>query len=87
MVIFGAAGDLTKRLVVPAVCNLARSGQLSEGFQLVGVDLAASTRLFQPRLVSLIQSGAVPVGLSSTVVCRDSYRFSEMARSGGLAPE
>jgi glucose-6-phosphate 1-dehydrogenase len=43
MVIFGAAGDLTKRLVVPALYNLARSGQLSEGFQLVGVDLAAST--------------------------------------------
>jgi glucose-6-phosphate 1-dehydrogenase len=42
MVIFGAAGDLTKRLVVPALYNLARSGQLSEGFQLVGVDLAAS---------------------------------------------
>jgi glucose-6-phosphate 1-dehydrogenase len=43
MVIFGAAGDLTKRLVVPALYNLARSNQLSTGFQLVGVDLAAIT--------------------------------------------
>jgi glucose-6-phosphate 1-dehydrogenase len=43
MVIFGAAGDLTKRLVVPALYNLAHSGQLSEGFQLVGVDLTASS--------------------------------------------
>jgi glucose-6-phosphate 1-dehydrogenase len=43
MVIFGAAGDLTKRLVVPALYNLAHSGQLAEGFQLVGVDLAASS--------------------------------------------
>jgi glucose-6-phosphate 1-dehydrogenase len=43
MVIFGAAGDLTKRLVVPALYNLAHSGQLSEAFQLVGVDLAASS--------------------------------------------
>jgi glucose-6-phosphate 1-dehydrogenase len=43
MVIFGAAGDLTKRLVVPALYNLAHSGQLSQGFQLVGVDLAASS--------------------------------------------
>jgi glucose-6-phosphate 1-dehydrogenase len=41
MVIFGAAGDLTKRLVVPALYNLAHAGQLSDGFQLVGVDLAA----------------------------------------------
>ena len=43
MVIFGAAGDLTKRLVVPALYNLAHAGQLSGGFQLVGVDLAAIT--------------------------------------------
>jgi glucose-6-phosphate 1-dehydrogenase len=43
MVIFGAAGDLTKRLVVPALYNLAHSGQLSKGFQLVGVDLIASS--------------------------------------------
>ena len=43
MVIFGAAGDLTKRLVVPALYNLAHAGQLSNGFQLVGVDLAAIT--------------------------------------------
>lgn len=40
MVIFGAAGDLTKRLVVPALYNLVNARQLSSGFQLVGVDLA-----------------------------------------------
>jgi glucose-6-phosphate 1-dehydrogenase len=40
MVIFGAAGDLTKRLVVPALYNLANNRQLSEEFRLVGVDLA-----------------------------------------------
>ena len=38
MVIFGAAGDLTKRLVVPALYNLANDHQLSEQFRLVGVD-------------------------------------------------
>jgi glucose-6-phosphate 1-dehydrogenase len=43
MVIFGAAGDLTKRLIVPALYNLVNAKQLSEGFQLVGVDLAAKT--------------------------------------------
>jgi glucose-6-phosphate 1-dehydrogenase len=41
MVIFGAAGDLTKRLVVPALYNLAMAKRLSDSFQLVGVDLAA----------------------------------------------
>src|ERR1700752_2260635 len=39
LVIFGAAGDLTKRLVVPALYNLANDHQLSEDFRLVGVDL------------------------------------------------
>ena len=43
MVIFGAGGDLTKRLVVPALYNLVNARRLSDGFQLVGVDLAAKT--------------------------------------------
>jgi glucose-6-phosphate 1-dehydrogenase len=40
MVIFGAGGDLTKRLLVPALYNLATTGLLPEHFQLIGVDLA-----------------------------------------------
>jgi glucose-6-phosphate 1-dehydrogenase len=43
MVIFGAAGDLTKRLVVPALYNLAHTRELSDQFHLIGVDLAAKT--------------------------------------------
>src|SRR5437899_12982318 len=40
MVIFGAAGDLTKRLVVPSLYNLACAKLLPEEFAIVGVDLA-----------------------------------------------
>lgn len=40
MVIFGAAGDLTKRLIVPALYNLARAKLLPEEFAIVGVDVA-----------------------------------------------
>ncbi len=43
MVIFGAAGDLTKRLVVPALYNLVNAKRLPAGFQLVGVDRLAKT--------------------------------------------
>lgn len=43
MVIFGAAGDLTKRLVVPALYDLACAKRLPERFQLVGVDLVSQT--------------------------------------------
>ncbi|HEX4159298.1 MAG TPA: glucose-6-phosphate dehydrogenase, partial [Rhizomicrobium sp.] len=38
MVIFGANGDLTKRLIIPALYNLTRSGLLPQPFALVGVD-------------------------------------------------
>lgn len=37
LVIFGATGDLTKRLVVPALYNLSRTGMLPENFALIGV--------------------------------------------------
>ena len=37
LVIFGATGDLTKRLVVPALYNLSRSKVLPEQFALIGV--------------------------------------------------
>ena len=37
MVIFGAAGDLTGRKLIPALYNLARAGLLSHDFAVVGV--------------------------------------------------
>ena len=40
MVIFGAAGDLTKRLLVPALYNLCHTGLLPDNFAIVGVDVA-----------------------------------------------
>ena len=38
MVIFGAAGDLTKRLLMPSLYNLQISGLLDAGFQVIAVD-------------------------------------------------
>src|SRR5438270_12263547 len=43
MVIFGAAGDLTKRLVVPALYNLVGARRIPDEFRIVGVDLASKT--------------------------------------------
>src|SRR5215471_2314857 len=37
MVIFGAAGDLTRRKLIPALYNLARNQLLSREFAVVGV--------------------------------------------------
>lgn len=38
IVVFGARGDLTKRLVMPALYNLRRSGALGDDFAIVGMD-------------------------------------------------
>jgi glucose-6-phosphate 1-dehydrogenase len=40
MVIFGATGDLTKRLLVPALYNLARTGILPDKFAILGIGRA-----------------------------------------------
>jgi glucose-6-phosphate 1-dehydrogenase len=43
LVIFGAGGDLTKRLLMPALYNLAGMGLLDEGMKILGVDRAESS--------------------------------------------
>ena len=43
MVIFGARGDLTKRLIIPALYNLSHSNMLPEHFALIGVDRGEGT--------------------------------------------
>ena len=43
IVIFGATGDLTKRLVMPALYNLSRTKALPENFALIGVARAELT--------------------------------------------
>ncbi len=41
LVIFGAAGDLTKRLLIPSIYNMRQAGLLQDGFQVIGVDRVA----------------------------------------------
>ena len=43
LVIFGADGDLTKRLLVPALYNLASSKLLSDDFAVLGIDKGQGT--------------------------------------------
>ena len=38
MTIFGAGGDLTRRLIVPALCHLVRAKELPDEFTIIGVD-------------------------------------------------
>jgi glucose-6-phosphate 1-dehydrogenase len=43
IVIFGAAGDLTKRLVMPALYHLVRARRLPNGLSIIGVDISDQT--------------------------------------------
>jgi glucose-6-phosphate 1-dehydrogenase len=57
MVIFGAGGDLTKRLVVPALYNLTTSKLLPKNFTLIGVDIAdLTTDEWRDNLSKMMQS-------------------------------
>ena len=53
-VIFGGAGDLAKRLLVPALYNLAKQGLLAEDFQIIGV---ARTELSDAEFRHLLEDG------------------------------
>ncbi len=56
MVIFGAPGDLTKRLLMPALYNLASDRLLPKGFCLVEVSLHEfATEQFREKMSSDIR--------------------------------
>ena len=53
MVIFGASGDLTKRLLMPALYNLACDGLLPEQFAIVGMAMdELTTDQFRDRMTT-----------------------------------
>jgi len=59
MVIFGGAGDLTKRKLMPALCNLAEQGFVSQQFAVVIVaSTAFTTETFRQQLAEDIRTFA-----------------------------
>jgi len=57
MVIFGAGGDLTKRLVMPALYNLSHTKVLPDQFALIGVDLAqGNAQSWRDNLYDMLKS-------------------------------
>src|SRR5262245_17889155 len=75
MAIFGAAGDLTKRLVVPALYNLVRGGKLPEGFAVIGIDRNdETTEAWRGNLTSMIQAFARASGGERHAVDRSEAR-------------
>jgi glucose-6-phosphate 1-dehydrogenase len=58
MVLFGATGDLSKQLVIPALYNLSASGLLPENFALIGVargeDVESWRKMLRDKLTELV---------------------------------
>ena len=56
LVIFGASGDLTKRLLMPALYNLACDGLLPEQFAIIGTAMDEfTTESFREKMTGSIQ--------------------------------
>jgi glucose-6-phosphate 1-dehydrogenase len=81
LVIFGAGGDLTKRLVVPALYNLVRAGRLAEGFSIVGVGHSdLTTDVWRHNLREMLQSLALGGGGEFRAECIDNQAWDWLAR-------
>jgi glucose-6-phosphate 1-dehydrogenase len=73
IVIFGANGDLTKRLIIPALYNLGRAGRLPERLALIGVDHNDKTsEQWQQNLHDFLDQSLKKGGEGSTGSIEDS---------------
>src|ERR1035437_10202163 len=61
IVIFGASGDLTKRKLLPSLCNLIANGLLAEGFAPIGVGRREwSDEDFRQQMLDAVSEFATP---------------------------
>lgn len=89
LVIFGAGGDLTKRLLMPALYNLAVDGLLDDGMRILGVnhgaretqqwrdDLHAALEQFAADKASTFHAGKLDDNAWNWVAQRLDYRAGE----------
>jgi glucose-6-phosphate 1-dehydrogenase len=66
LVIFGAGGDLTKRLVVPALYNLVQARKLPDEFAIIGVDHNdGTTEQWRQSLTEMMQAFTRAAGIDA----------------------
>ena len=97
LVIFGASGDLTHRLLVPALYNLARAGSLPDGFRIVGVarspmsddafraDLSASMKELVTRRDGEFEDATLDRGCWAWLKSRIHYLQADLTDANGYA--
>ena len=87
LAIFGAGGDLTKRLVVPALYNLVRAGRLPDGFSIVGIGRGeVTTNSWRRDLREMLQSLAVGGGGEFQADCIDDQAWDWLVRCMTFLP-
>lgn len=78
LVIFGASGDLASRLLLPGLAELHASGELPDGFRIVGVDIAdLTTSEFKDRITAELAEHAAGVAPSSRGAIVDALDYAE----------
>jgi glucose-6-phosphate 1-dehydrogenase len=86
MVIFGGAGDLTKRKLIPALCNLAEQGFLPQQFAILAVTYAdLTTETFRQQVTEDVKTFALsPVdpAISKRLVEHTHYVRGDFADPG-----
>jgi glucose-6-phosphate 1-dehydrogenase len=86
-VIFGAGGDLTKRLLIPSLYNLAEEGLLPEQFSIVGFARSATTvdELRQVFHDAVLESEGTPVDEAAFERVMRGFRYvqSDFDDEGG----
>lgn len=76
LVIFGAGGDLTKRMLIPAIYNLEKSGLLPEKFAVVGFSIEKmSDDQFRKNVVSALKKEVKSGDLDPAIMHRLVKRF------------
>ncbi len=80
--LFGANGDLVKRLLMPALYNLSRDGLLDKNLRIVGVDHNSATDAeFAERLEAFMRER--DKGREGAEKCLDDKRWSRLAKRIG----
>jgi glucose-6-phosphate 1-dehydrogenase len=81
LAIFGAGGDLTKRLVVPALYNLVRAGKLPDDFAIIGVDHGdQTTEGWCQSLTEMMQAFTRVAGREQQAAAIDEQAWSWLIR-------
>ena len=79
-VLFGAAGDLTKRKLAPALFNLVKAKLLPDNFAVVGVSVDdLSVEQFREQLSEFLPAGEGDAGARDWLQQRLSYERGDFA--------